>query len=196
MKNIGKKTLIVVGIIVVVVIWLVSGYNNMVNLEENVTTQWSQVENVYKRRADLIPNLVNTVKGYTKHEQGTLEGVVSARAKATQITVDPENLTEEKLKEFQAAQGELQNALGKLLAIQENYPDLKANQNFLALQSQLEGTENRISTERKRFNDVANEYNKTIRRFPNNILSGIFGFERHATFTATEAEKATPDVQF
>ena len=155
---------IVLGVAVVLFFWVKGVYNNMVTLDEGVQTAWSQVENVYQRRADLIPNLVNTVKGYAQHESATLEGVVNARAKATQITVDPENLTPESLAKFQKAQGELSSALGKLLSITENYPDLKANENFLQLQAQLEGTENRITVERQKFNETAREYNTTIRK--------------------------------
>ena len=157
---------------------------------------WSQVENVYQRRADLIPNLVATVKGYAKHEQETLDKVVSARAKATQITVDPENLNEASLKKYQEAQGELGSALGKLLAITENYPDLKANENFLQLQSQLEGTENRIAVERKNFNEMAQSYNASIRQFPGNVLAGMFGFERKPYFEAEKGAEKAPEVNF
>ena len=141
----------------------------MVTQDEGVKTAWSQVENQYQRRMDLIPNLVNTVKGYAAHEKETLEGVVNARAEATKTTIDPSNLTEESLKKFQSAQGELGNALSRLMLVLERYPDLKANQNFMELQAQLEGTENRISVERKRFNEVAQSYNTYIRQFPNNI---------------------------
>ena len=163
----------------------------MVAQDENVKTAWSQVENQYQRRMDLIPNLVNTVKGYAAHEKETLEGVVSARAQATQTTIDPSNLNEESMKKFQAAQGELSSALSRLMVVLERYPDLKANQNFLELQAQLEGTENRISVERKRFNEVAQTYNTYIRSFPSNILAGMFGFQPKAYFTAeTGAEKA------
>ena len=146
-KNKVSTWVIVLAVVAVLFFWVKGVYNNMVTLDEEVQTAWSQVENVYQRRADLIPNLVNTVKGYAQHESSTLEGVVSARAKATQITVDPENLTPESLAKFQKAQGELSSALGKLLSITENYPDLKANENFLQLQAQLEGTENRITVE-------------------------------------------------
>lgn len=168
----------------------------MVAQDENVKTAWSQVENQYQRRMDLIPNLVNTVKGYAAHEKETLEGVVSARAQATQTTIDPSNLNEESMKKFQAAQGELSSALSRLMVVLERYPDLKANQNFSELQAQLEGTENRISVERKRFNEVAQTYNTYIRSFPSNILAGMFGFQSKAYFTAeTGAEKA-PKVEF
>ena len=176
--------------------WVKGTYNTMVAQDENVETAWSQVENQYQRRMDLIPNLVNTVKGYAAHEKETLEGVVSARAQATQTTIDPSNLNEESMKKFQAAQGELSSALSRLMVVLERYPDLKANQNFSELQAQLEGTENRISVERKRFNEVAQTYNTYIRSFPSNILAGMFGFQPKAYFTAeTGAEKA-PKVEF
>ncbi len=176
--------------------WVKSTYNGFVQQQEGVEAAWAQVENVYQRRADLIPNLVATVKGYAKHEQETLDKVVSARAKATQITVDPTNLTAESLKKYQEAQGELGSALGKLLAITENYPDLKANQNFLQLQAQLEGTENRITVERKTFNEVAQTYNSAIRQFPGNIIAGIFGFERKPYFEAESGAEKAPKVEF
>ena len=176
--------------------WVKSAYNGFVQQQEGVEAAWAQVENVYQRRADLIPNLVATVKGYAKHEQETLDKVVSARAKATQITVDPTNLTAESLKKYQEAQGELGSALGKLLAITENYPDLKANENFLQLQAQLEGTENRITVERKTFNEVAQTYNSAIRQFPGNILAGMFGFERKPYFEAESGAEKAPKVEF
>lgn len=191
-----SKWIIVLAVVAVLFFWVKGAYNNMVTLDEEVQTAWSQVENVYQRRMDLIPNLVSTVKGYAAHEAETLEGVVNARAKATQITVDPENLTPESLEKFQKAQGELSSALGKLLSITENYPDLKANENFLQLQSQLEGTENRITVERKKFNETARSYNTTIRKFPNNILSGMFGFEKRAYFEAQEGAEQAPVVAF
>ena len=176
--------------------WVKSTYNGFVQQQEGVEAAWAQVENVYQRRADLIPNLVATVKGYAKHEQETLDKVVSARAKATQITVDPTNLTAESLKKYQEAQGELGSALGKLLAITENYPDLKANENFLQLQAQIEGTENRITVERKTFNEVAQTYNSAIRQFPGNILAGMFGFERKPYFEAESGAEKAPKVEF
>ena len=150
----------------------------------------------YQRRADLIPNLVATVKGYAAHEQETLEGVISARSKATQITVDPQNLTPDEIAKYQKAQGELGSALGKLLAITENYPDLKANENFMALQSQLEGTENRIAVERQKFNETARGYNTVIRQFPKNIVAGMFGFEKKPYFEAQEGAQQAPEVKF
>ncbi len=171
-------------------------YNSMVEKDEAVSTAWSNVENQYQRRSDLIPNLVNVVKGYAQHESGTLEAVVAARSKATQVTVDPENLTPEKLQEYQKAQGEVGSALGRLLAITENYPDLKANENFKELQAQLEGTENRIAVERRNFNEVAQDYNTYIRTFPNNIISMVFGFEKRPYFQAEEGSQVAPTVQF
>ena len=191
-----KSTIIVIAIVAVVAIWAVSAYNGLVNLDEGVANKWGDVETQYQRRADLIPNLVNTVKGYAAHEQETLESVVAARSQATQIKVDPENLTPEKLAEFQKAQGEVTSALGKLLAITENYPDLKANQNFLELQAQLEGTENRINVARVNFNDATKKYNTAIRRFPKNILAGMFGFEKRSYFEAQDGAETAPPVQF
>ena len=191
-----KSTIIVIAIVAVVAIWTVSAYNGLVNLDEGVANKWGDVETQYQRRADLIPNLVNTVKGYAAHEQETLESVVAARSQATQIKVDPENLTPEKLAEFQKAQGEVTSALGKLLAITENYPDLKANQNFLELQAQLEGTENRINVARVNFNDATKKYNTAIRRFPKNILAGMFGFEKRSYFEAQDGAETAPQVQF
>lgn len=191
-----KSTIIVIAIVAVVAIWAVSAYNGLVNLDEGVANKWGDVETQYQRRADLIPNLVNTVKGYAAHEQETLESVVAARSQATQIKVDPENLTPEKLAEFQKAQGEVTSALGKLLAITENYPDLKANQNFLELQAQLEGTENRINVARVNFNDATKKYNTAIRRFPKNILAGMFGFEKCSYFEAQDGAETAPQVQF
>lgn len=188
--------LVVLGAVLLVFLWAKSAFNSMVTKEEGVTSSWAQVENVYQRRADLIPNLVATVKGYAAHEQETLEGVINARAKATQTTIDPTNLTEESLKQFQTAQGELGSALQRLMVVVERYPDLKANQNFLELQAQLEGTENRITVERQKFNETAREYNTYIRQFPKNILSGIFGFERKAYFEAAEGADTAPKVEF
>ena len=188
--------IIIVAVVAIIAIWAVSGHNSLVGMDENVSNQWANVETQYQRRADLIPNLVNTVKGYAAHEKETLEGVIAARSQATQIKVDPTDLTPEKLAEYQKAQGQLATALGKLLAITENYPDLKANQNFLELQAQLEGTENRINVARKNFNDAAKAYNTTIRRFPKNILAGMFGFDKRAYFEAAEGAEQAPQVQF
>lgn len=195
-KSFSKSTMIFIGVIVVIVLWAISGYNSLVNMDEGVTNKWSNVETQYQRRTDLIPNLVNTVKGYAKHEQQTLEAVMQARSQATQVKIDPSNCTPEQLAAYQKAQGDVTSALGKLLAITENYPDLKANQNFLELQSQLEGTENRITVARKDFNDAANVYNASIRRFPKNILAGIFGFEKHAYFEAEAGAEKAPKVEF
>lgn len=192
-----KVTIIIlVAVVAIIAFWAISGYNSLVSMDENVSNQWANVETQYQRRADLIPNLVNTVKGYAAHEKETLEGVIAARSQATQIKVDPTDLTPEKLAEYQKAQGQLATALGKLLAITENYPDLKANQNFLELQAQLEGTENRINVARKNFNDAAKTYNTAIRRFPKNILAGMFGFDKRAYFEAAEGAEQAPQVQF
>lgn len=192
-----KVTIIaIVAVVAIIAFWAISGYNSLVSMDENVSNQWANVETQYQRRADLIPNLVNTVKGYAAHEKETLEGVIAARSQATQIKVDPTDLTPEKLAEYQKAQGQLATALGKLLAITENYPDLKANQNFLELQAQLEGTENRINVARKNFNDAAKAYNTAIRRFPKNILAGMFGFDKRAYFEAAEGAEQAPQVQF
>lgn len=195
-----KKSLVillcVVGLLVLVGGCSVSSYNKMVSMEEGVSNAWANVETQYQRRSDLIPNLVSTVKGYAQHESETLEGVVAARSKATQMTLDVDNLTPEKLQQYQQAQGEISSALGRLLAITENYPDLKANQQFQELQAQLEGTENRISVERRNFNEAARGYNSYIRRFPNNIFAGIFGFEKKAYFEAAEGAEQAPKVEF
>ena len=172
------------------------GYNTMVEKDEAVSHAWSNVENQYQRRADLIPNLVNTVKGYAAHEKETLEAVVAALSKATQVTVDAENLTPEKLKAYQEAQGEIGGALSRLLAITENYPELKANENFKELQAQLEGTENRISVERRNFNEASRDYNTYIRKFPNNIFSSLFGFEKRPYFEAEAGTEKAPTVEF
>lgn len=193
----GLITLIVVGVVLLGgFIWIKNAYNNMVVSDENVQAAWAQVENVYQRRADLIPNLVSTVKGYAAHESETLESVVSARAKATQVTVDPTDITPEAISQFNAAQGELSTALGRLLLIQENYPDLKANQNFLELQAQLEGTENRIATERMKFNEAAKAFNTGIRKFPDNIIASMFGFEKKAYFEAQAGTETAPKLEF
>lgn len=198
MKNKGLWiTLAIIAIIVIFMYsWVKGSYNTMVKEDENVKTAWSQVENQYQRRMDLIPNLVNTVKGYAGHEKETLEGVVKARAAATQTVIDPNNLNEQTLKQFQNSQSELSSALSRLLVVVERYPDLKANQNFQELQAQLEGTENRISVERKRFNETAQAYNTYIRTFPNNMLAGMFGFTPKAYFTADSGADKAPKVEF
>lgn len=195
-----KRSFIIIGIIVVLVFILYrffSGtYNNMVQREELVTSQWSQVENVYQRRLDLIPNLVASVKGAADFERGTLTAVIEARANATQVKVDPKNLTTEQLTKFQQSQGELSAALGRLMVVVERYPELKANQNFLELQAQLEGTENRIAVERQKFNEVVQDYNRYIRSFPQTLLAGMYGFEQKAYFTADAGAEKAPKVEF
>jgi len=168
----------------------------MVAKDENVKSAWSQVKNVYQRRLDLIPNLVNTVKGAANFEQETLTRVIEARAKATQITVDPDKLTPEKLQEFQSAQGELSQALGRLMVVSEQYPQLKANQNFLDLQAQLEGTENRITVERQKFNDITRDFNTYIRQFPKNIVASMFGFSQRPYFESDPGAEKAPTVDF
>ncbi len=172
------------------------GYNSMVTLDEQVQSQWAQVQNVYQRRSDLIPNLVNTVKGAANFEQSTLTKVIEARAKATSVTVDASKLTPESIQKFQAAQGELTQSLGRLLVSVERYPELKANQNFLELQSQLEGSENRITVERQKFNEITQVYNSKIRTFPNNITAGMFGFTKKGYFEADAGAAKVPNVQF
>ena len=192
-----KSSVLILGIIVlVVVLWGVKAYNNMVSQEEGVSTAWANVESQYQRRADLIPNLVNTVKGYAAHESETLQAVVNARTKATSINIDAENMTAEQLQEYQKAQSEVGGALGRLIAVAESYPDLKANQNFLELQAQLEGTENRIAVERKNFNEAAKKFNTYIRKFPQSLLSGVFGFDKKPYFEAEEGSQKAPTVQF
>lgn len=199
MKSI-KKSWIVIAVIVVVVLVLYSSfkgsYNSMVTMEENVTASWAQVENVYQRRADLIPNLVATVKGYADFEKETLEGVIEARAKATSVTIDPTNMDPQALQQFQSAQDGLGSALSRLMVVVERYPELKANQNFMDLQTQLERTENRISVERRNFNTAAQGFNTFIRQFPKNILASIFGFEKKAYFMAQEGAETAPKVEF
>ena len=172
------------------------GYNRMVEKQESVSQQWSNVENAYQRRSDLIPNLVATVKGYAEHEQETFTQVTEARSKATQMTVDPANLTPEAIQKYQDAQGELSQALGRLLLIQENYPELKANQNFMALQDELAGTENRISVERNKFNEKVQDYNAYIRKFPQVIYAGWFKFESKGYFQAAPGSENAPKVEF
>lgn len=191
-----KSTIIVLVIIAVVAIWGITGYNGLVNAEETVSNAWSNVESQYQRRADLIPNLVNTVKGYAEHEAQTLQAVTDARVRATQMNVNVEDLTPEKLLEYQKVQGELGTALGRLLAITEAYPELKANENFLELQAQLEGTENRIAVARQNFNETVKEYNTSIRKFPRNLLAGMFGFEKRPYFEAQEGAADAPQVNF
>lgn len=193
-KNLGW--LIAGAVVLIILFWGVSGYNGLVGQDEAVDNKWANVETQYQRRSDLIPNLVSTVKGYAKHESETLEAVMAARSQATQVKIDPSNCTPQQLAQYQKAQGYVTTALGKLLAITENYPDLKANQNFLELQSQLEGTENRINVARKDFNDAAKEYNVAIRRFPKSILAGMFGFEKKNYFEAEAGAEKAPKVEF
>ncbi len=190
------KRWIALGVLVLAAIWGFSTYNGLVTKDEAVATAWSNVETQYQRRADLIPNLVNTVKGYAAHESETLESVIAARSAATSINLTADELTPEKIAEYQAAQQQVRSALGRLIAIAENYPDLKANQNFLELQAQLEGTENRIAVARKEFNEIAQTYNVAVRRFPANLVASIFGFEKKAYFEADEAAAQAPVVQF
>ncbi len=195
MKN--KTTLLVIGaLLVLIVLWGVNIYNSLVTKEESVNAQWANVETSYQRRADLIPNLVATVRGYADFEQETLTQVIEARAKATSINIDPSNLTPEAISQFEAVQGELSSALSRLLVTVERYPDLKANQNFLELQSQLEGTENRISVERRKFNEIAKDFNATIRRIPRNIIAGIGGFEARGYFESAAGAETVPEVTF
>ena len=187
-------------VVVVLVVLFISGscsaYNRMVTAEETVNTTWADVEAQYQRRSDLIPNLVNTVKGYAAHEQSTFTEVVEARAQAMSFKLDAADLTPEKLAEFQQAQAQVRSALGRLIAVSESYPDLKANQNFLELQAQLEGTENRISVARKEFNEVAKTYNVAVRRFPANLVAKLFGFGQKPYFEAAEGTETAPRVQF
>lgn len=193
----GSKTLLIIGVLVLILVGgTLTTYNGLIAKDEAVATAWGNVQSQYQRRADLIPNLVNVVEGYAKHESETLEGVIAARAKATQISVDANNLSPEKLKEFQAAQGELSQALGRLMAVKENYPDLKANENFSELQAQLEGTENRINESRQLYNQSVQTYNVSARRFPANIVANIFGFEKKTQFEAEEGAKTAPKVEF
>ena len=194
MKN--KSLWIVLGIVAVVLIWGVGAYNGLVTKDEKVSAAWANVETVYQRRADLIPNLVNTVKGYAAHEQQTLAEVTEARAKSTSISIDPSTATPAEMEAWMKAQNEVDSALGRLIAIAESYPDLKANQNFLELQKQLEGTENRISTERRKYNEEVRDYNAKIRRFPTNLIAGMFGFEKRVMFEAQEGANIAPVVEF
>ncbi|MCP4312200.1 MAG: LemA family protein [Bacteroidetes bacterium] len=200
MNKKNRTLIIVVAVLMLVVLgvgrWGVRTYNGFVTLEEGIEGQWANVENVYQRRADLIPNLVNTVKGYAEHEQETLTGVIEARAKATSVTIDPSNITPESLATFQQAQDGLSSALSRLLVSIERYPDLKANQNFLELQSQLEGTENRIAVERRKFNEVTRGFNTSIRRFPASIVANNQGFEKKGYFEALAGSDTAPVVEF
>lgn len=195
-----KKSIITILVIVAVAalafVWVKNTYNSFVSAEEELSSSWAQVGNVYQRRADLIPNLVATVKGYAAHESETLQAVVEARSKATSVTLNPSELNESAMASFQEAQNGLSSALGRLIAISENYPELKANQNFLELQAQLEGTENRITVERQKFNEKAMEYNKKVRVFPANIVASVFGMEVKGYFKASEGADNAPKVEF
>lgn len=194
--KLSKNTIILIAVVAVLAFFGVSQYNGLVGQEENVNRSSADLQSAYQRRADLIPNLVNTVKGYAKHESETLEGVVVARAKATQMTIDPANATPEQLAAFQKTQGELSQALGRLLMLTENYPNLKADAHFSQLQAQLEGTENRINESRKLFNESVQTYNVKMRTFPTNIIAGIAGFEKKSGFEASPEAKNAPSVQF
>lgn len=188
--------LVILGTLVLIVSWIIGAYNGLVSLDEETNGKWAQVESAYQRRADLIPNLVNTVKGYADFEQKTLTDVIEARSKATGITVDADNLNPETIANFQAVQGQLSGALSRLMVTVERYPDLKANENFLGLQSQLEGTENRIKIERDRFNVSVKDFNATIRKFPKTIVASSFGFEKKGYFEADTGSEQAPEVQF
>ena len=193
----GCIGLIVLGVIALALFgWVKNGYNGLVKQQESVETAWANVESQYQRRADLIPNLVETVKGYAKHESETFENVINARANATKVTIDPTNMTPEDLQKYQAAQGDVTNALSRLIAVAEAYPDLKANENFMSLQNQLEGTENRINEVRKAYNTTVQSYNVKVRKFPGNILANIFGFSTKPMFQADEAAQKAPEVKF
>ncbi|WP_276134011.1 LemA family protein [Polluticoccus soli] len=194
-----KGTLVIVILLAILMIGGCMTCNlqkTLVNQDENVKSKWGEVQNQYQRRSDLVPNLVATVKGAAAHENKTLTDVINARAKATSIQVDPDNLTPEKVREFQQAQGELSAALGRLMVVSEAYPQLQVNQNFLALQDQLEGTENRITVARKNYNDAVQEYNVQVRTFPNNIFAGMLGFEKRGMFEAEQGAQKAPQVQF
>ena len=191
-----KSTIIIIAVAVLAVVWGITGYNGLVSMDEGVQTKWADVETQYQRRADLIPNLVNSVKGYAAHESETLQAVVEARAKATSVNIAPSNMSAEQIANFQKAQDGVSSALSRLLVTVEKYPDLKANENFKELQAQLEGTENRISVARRDYNEAAREYNTTLRSFPKNILAGMFGFEKKAYFEAQEGSEQAPTVQF
>ncbi len=194
--GLGCVLIAIVVVLVGIVGWGISQYNGLVTQEQNVEKAWSQVESDYQRRADLIPNLVNTVKGYAKHEKETYEAVTNARASVGQVKIDASNLTQQQLQQYQQAQGELGTALGKLIAVSEAYPELKANENFIALQQQLEGTENRINVSRKDFNNAAQQYNTQLKRFPVNIVAGMFGFQAKPYFQAAAGAEKAPTVSF
>jgi len=191
-----KTVLVIVGVLVLFTALSSCGYNNLVKLDEDVKAKWNQVETQYQRRADLIPNLVNTVKGAAKFEQTTLTQVTEARAKATQVTIDPDKLTPENIEKYQAAQGQVSQALGRLLMVTENYPELKATEQFRDVSAELAGTENRIGVARKDFNESVQTYNVKVRSFPNNITAGLFGFSQKAGFKAEAGAEKAPKVEF
>jgi LemA protein len=195
-----KQTIIIIGVILVILLLTVfpaiSTYNNLVRSDQKVKASWAQVENVYQRRLDLIPNLVNTVKGVANFEKETLTQVIEARAKATQVTIDPSRMTKENFDQFQEAQGRVSSSLSRLLVTVEQYPQLRATENFKELQAQLEGTENRISTERQRFIDAVNEYNSTVKMFPGNMFASMFGYQEKPNFTADKEASKAPEVKF
>ena len=193
----GTITLLVIGVLILIMVGgTLTTYNGLIAKDEAVATAWGNIQSQYQRRADLIPNLVSTVKGYAKHESETLENVMAARSKATQVTINSDNLTPENLKQYQAAQGELSQALGRLMAVSENYPNLKANENFSELQAQLEGTENRINESRQIYNSAVQTYNVSVRRFPANIVAGMFGFDKKNQFEAEAGAEKAPKVEF
>ncbi len=191
-----KSNWLIIGIIAVLAVWGIKTYNGLVTEDETVSQIWANVETAYQRRADLIPNLVATVKGYAEHEKGTFEAVVEARAKATSINLTIDDLSEENMKKFQEAQNQVSSALGRLIAVSENYPELKASEQFIELQAQLEGTENRIGEARNKFNAAVKDYNLKVRRFPGNLLAGIFGFNAKTPFAAEAGAEKAPTVQF
>ena len=191
-----KSTIIILAVVAAVVVWAISGFNGIISHEESVNQAWAKVESAYQRRSDLIPNLVNTVKGYAEHEKETLQQVTDARTRATSINIDPTTATPEQLAAWNKAQQGVGSALGRLIAVAENYPDLKANENFRDLQAQLEGTENRIKVERDRYNDAVKSYNVKIRRFPTNLLASMFGFEKRSMFEAQQGAEIAPEVKF
>lgn len=195
-SNNQRTLIIIVAVFLAIGAFVITKYNGLVAQDENVNKAWGNVETQYQRRSDLIPNLVETVKGYASHEKTTLESVIKARAKATQIQMNVNDLSEQKLQKYQQAQGEITAALGKLLALSENYPDLKANENFKDLQVQLEGTENRISESRRQFNEAVQHYNMTVRTFPGNLIAGLFGFEKKNGFVAETGSEKAPQVNF
>ena len=195
-SNNQRTLIIIVAVFLAIGAFVITKYNGLVAQDENVNKAWGNVETQYQRRSDLIPNLVETVKGYASHEKTTLESVMNARSKATQIQMNVNDLSEQKLKQYQQAQGEITAALGRLIALSENYPDLKANENFKDLQVQLEGTENRISESRRQFNEAVQHYNMTVRKFPGNVIAGLFGFEKKNGFVAETGSEKAPQVNF